>query len=108
VNCGIGTLELELYNCNCNWNWNWQGDNFGTNISEFLIDSVGENKQGYTKQQLYHTLGCPTVENFKHILRQNVIKNCPITIDDVTNAEKIFGPDIVQCKENLHEKYLFL
>jgi hypothetical protein len=43
---------------------------------------------------LYHILGCPTVENFKAILRQNIIKNCPVTIEDVVTAEKIFGPDI--------------
>ena len=58
---------------------------------------------GFTKHQfedakqarrLYHIVGCPTVENFKHILRQNIIKNCPVTVEDVNIAEKIFGPDI--------------
>jgi hypothetical protein len=47
---------------------------------------------------LYHILGCPTVENFKAILRQNIIKNCPVTIEDVAIAEKIFGPDIGSLK----------
>jgi hypothetical protein len=73
------------------------------NGESFLVDSVQENKHGFTNRQfedakkarkLYHTLGCPTVVNFKHFLRQNLIKNCPITIDDVVNAERIFGPDI--------------
>jgi hypothetical protein len=73
------------------------------NGESFLVDSVQENKNGFTNRQfedakrarkLYHTLGCPTVVNFKHILRQNLIKNCPITIDDIVNAERIFGPDI--------------
>jgi hypothetical protein len=31
-------------------------------------------------------------------LRQNIIKNCPVTIEDVTIAEKIFGPDIGSLK----------
>jgi hypothetical protein len=79
---------------------NVQGDKIG---ESFLVDSVAENKIGYTKREfegakqarkLYHTLGCPTVENFKHILRQNIIKNCPVTIGDVSTAERIFGPDI--------------
>ena len=69
----------------------------------YLVSSVEENKMGYTKRQfedakrarrLYHIVGCPTVENFKHILRQNIIKNCPVTIEDVNIAERIFGPDI--------------
>jgi hypothetical protein len=68
-----------------------------------LVDSVQENKQGYSQRQfedakqarkLYHVLGCPTVENFKAIIRQNLVKNCPVTVDDIANAEKIFGPDI--------------
>jgi len=68
-----------------------------------LVSSVEENKMGFTKRQfedakqarrLYHIVGCPTVENFKHILRQNIIKNCPVTVEDVNIAEKIFGPDI--------------
>jgi len=39
-------------------------------------------------------VGCPTVENFKAILKQNLIKNCPVTVEDVNIAEKFFGPDI--------------
>ena len=34
------------------------------------------------------------VQNFKHLLRQNIIQNCPVTAEDVDNAEKIFRPDI--------------
>ncbi len=69
----------------------------------FLISTVEENRKGYTQRQfedakrarrLYHIVGCPTIENFKHILRQNIIKNCPVSAVDVDLAEKIFGPDI--------------
>ena len=68
-----------------------------------MVTTVTENRKGYTDRQfenakrarsLYHIVGCPTVENFKHILRQNIIKNCPVTVEDVNIAEKIFGPDI--------------
>jgi hypothetical protein len=68
-----------------------------------LIATVKENKMGYTQRQfesaqrarrLYHIAGCPTIENFKHILRQNIIKNCPVTADDVNIAEKIFEGNI--------------
>ncbi len=77
-------------------------DSGGKRMSN-LIATVKENKMGYTQRQfesakrarrLYHIVGCPTIENFKHILRQNIIKNCPVTADDVNIAEKIFGADI--------------
>jgi hypothetical protein len=68
-------------------------------FTSFLVDSVVENKYRYTKRQfesakqtrkLYHSLGCPTVEKFKHILRQKIIESCPVTIADVSSAERIF------------------
>ena len=39
-------------------------------------------------------MGAPTVENFKHMLKTNLITDCPVTTKDVNVAEKIFGPDI--------------
>jgi hypothetical protein len=71
--------------------------------SNNLIATVRENRMGYSQKQferakrarrLYHIVGCPTVDNFKHILRQNIIKNCPVTPADVNVTEKIFGGDI--------------
>ena len=68
-----------------------------------LVSSVSENKKGYTQRQfenakrartLYHAVGCPTLENFKSILNQNIIQNCPVTVEDVNIAESIFGPDM--------------
>jgi hypothetical protein len=65
--------------------------NYQAHETSLLVSTVSENKLGYTKRQfddakrarrLYHIVGCPTVENFKHILRQNIIKNCPVTIDE--------------------------
>ena len=72
-----------------------------------LVTTVTENKSGYTQRQferakearrLYHIVGTPTVENFKSLLRMNVIKNCPVTTEDVNIAEKIFGKDISSLK----------
>jgi hypothetical protein len=68
-----------------------------------MIMTVKENSKGYTQRQfknakkarwLYHIIGCPTGENFKHILWQNIIKNCPVTADDVNIAIKLFGGNI--------------
>ena len=62
---------------------------------------------GYTQRQirqanrarsLYHIVGAPTVENFKKVLRQNIVTNCPITYKDANTAEAIFGPDVSALK----------
>src|SRR5210317_2332452 len=79
------------------------------------ISTVTGNKIGFTKRQvedaekarkLYYVLGCPTVQNFKHILRQNIIKNCPVTMEDVNIAEQIYGPDIATMKGKTTRKKL--
>jgi hypothetical protein len=68
-----------------------------------LISTVTGNRKGYTLRQfeqakearnLYHIVGTPTMENFKPLLWMNVIKNCPVTVEDIYIAEKIFGPDL--------------
>ena len=48
-------------------------------------------KRALRRRALYHKVGTPTVENFKGLLRQNLIQNCPVTIEDVIIAEKILG-----------------
>ena len=72
-----------------------------------LVTTLAENRHGYTQRQferakrarkLYHIIGTPTVENFKALLRMNIIQNCPVTVEDVTIAEKIFGPSISSLK----------
>ena len=43
-------------------------------------------------------VGAPTVEDLKMVIRQNLFKNCPVTIQDVNLVEKIFGPDELTLK----------
>ena len=57
-------------------------------------------------RKLYHTVGSPTVEAFKAMLKGNVIKNCPITAADVDIAEKIYGPAISTLKGKTTRKTL--
>ena len=68
-----------------------------------VISTVEELRHGLTERQykravrarrLYGQLGRPTIENFKHVLKANMIKNCPVTNDDVKLAEMLFGPDV--------------
>ena len=72
-----------------------------------VVSTLVENKRWYTAKQveaaklprrLYHIVGCPSVENFNSIIKQQIIKNCPVTTEDITVAERIYGPDIGMLK----------
>jgi len=72
-----------------------------------FIQTVEENRKGYTARQqkdayvarkLYRVMGFPTVENFKRIIRQHIIKNCPVTVKDIEIAEDIYGPSVSAMK----------
>ena len=65
---------------------------------DYLMTKEG-NRDGYTDRQydkakrawkLYINTGGSGLDNFKHYMRQNIIKNNPITINNVNRAEKIF------------------
>ena len=67
------------------------------------LETVKENMQGYTQKEikgaraakdLYRHFQCPGYEAFKSLLKTNVIQDCPVTVQDAINAEKIFGPDV--------------
>jgi hypothetical protein len=59
--------------------------------------SVPRKEQG---TKLHHIVGTPPVENFKlFLLHVNVIKNCPVTVEDAKIAEKTFGPGVSSLKE---------
>jgi hypothetical protein len=42
--------------------------------------------------------GCPLLRDFMNMVRSNMIKNCPVSPIDISNAHKIFGPDVATMK----------
>ena len=38
------------------------------------------------------------MQDFKNILRSNLIQNCPVNMQDVMNCEAIYGPDVYMLK----------
>ncbi len=72
-----------------------------------LVQTVHQNYKGYTKSEVLQAkearrtmgmIGNPSQRDFKNMVRGNLINNCPVTSDDVTNACAIFGPDLaLQC-----------
>jgi len=74
---------------------------------KILVQTIADNTSFYSDrqiahdkrtQELMHTLGCPSVADLKHIIKMNAIKDCPVTVDDIILAEKIFGPDVASLK----------
>jgi len=72
-----------------------------------FVSTVSENKEGFTKRQikgaetartLYTTLSYPSMKDFKWLIRSNQIKDCPVTVQDVDVALKIWGKNIAALK----------
>jgi hypothetical protein len=72
-----------------------------------MVQTVEDSKVFYTTRQvdwakkareLLHTLGCPTIADMKKAIKMNSILNCPVTMDDINLAERIFGPDVASLK----------
>ena len=64
------------------------------------VAMVAETHGNYTTAQfahakqyreLYHILGVPSMTNYKHILRGNMIKDCQVVEKDIDLAEAIFS-----------------
>jgi hypothetical protein len=69
----------------------------------FNINTVSDNKKGFTTRQvkgaeqartLYATLGYPSIKDCKRVIQSNQIKDCPVTVQDVTTAHNIWGNNI--------------
>jgi hypothetical protein len=72
-----------------------------------FVNTVLENKTGFTKRQikcaeiarnLYKTLSYPYMKDLKWVIRSNQIKYCPVTIQDIYVAMKIWGKNIATLK----------
>jgi hypothetical protein len=72
-----------------------------------FLTTVEENKDGPSQQQLqcaerardlYSKLAYPSLTDFKWMVRSNPTQDCPVTLDDIILAEKIWGPNIAALK----------
>ena len=68
-----------------------------------LVETVSDNMRRFTKRQikaayrareLYHSLGRPSLEDFKKVIKANMIQYNLVTLEDIHVAEAIFGPDV--------------
>ena len=65
-----------------------------------LLETVEGNMEGYSKteierakqtKQIYHKVGAPGMENFKYLIKGNMVKNCPVVPKDIDNMIGIWG-----------------
>ncbi len=57
-----------------------------------------ENERAEVCKMLHACIGYPTVQGFKHIIRTNQIRGCPVTTQDVDLMLKIYGPSVFAMK----------
>lgn len=57
-----------------------------------------EIKSADAARELYRKIGRPDEVEFQQILKNNLIRNCPVTTDDAKRALLIYGPDIAVLK----------
>ena len=72
-----------------------------------LFTTVEQNQTKFTRRELQgatlarkiqNLIGRPSTRTFTNIVNKNLLKNCPITQNDINNAEKIFGMNIGSLK----------
>ena len=74
-----------------------------SNAHMLMVMTIKENIKRYTKQAvdgavkarcLQGMMGHPSQRDFANLVHDQLVQNCPITTNDVTNAYNIFGPDL--------------
>ena len=74
-----------------------------------LINTVSKNKQVFHRRQikgsdqvktLYYKVGYPPVKYFRWIVQSQQIIDCPVTVQYVDIAQKIWGKNIAALKDN--------
>ena len=78
-----------------------------TTANSNVITAVEENMVGLTSIQIeraklarkiYSNVGIPTMTNFKHMVSRKMVSYFPISVADIINAEKIYGPSMESIK----------
>ncbi len=82
-------------------------DDKTTQVGSSFVQTVRKNYEGYTKQEVLRAkeacqgqalLGNPSKKDYQGMVSSNMIKNCPISTSDVSNARAIFGLDLASVR----------
>ncbi len=78
-----------------------------TGVEVLHVQTVRDNHEGHTKKDMLQAkearcvqamIKNPSEGDFKGMVSGNLIKNCPVTTTDITNAHAIFGPDLASIR----------
>jgi len=78
-----------------------------SNIELMLVNTVRENFEGYLchevekakeAQRIQGMIANPTEREFAGMVREQLLTNCPVTVQEVDNADQIFGPDLANLR----------
>jgi len=83
--------------------------NCNENVIDYsFVSTVANNKAQFPRRReiegadkaraLYQKIGRPSQQQFEQILANNLIRNCPVTVDDAKRALLIYGPDVAALK----------
>jgi hypothetical protein len=65
------------------------------NMTKFSAYDISKAKLARSVQQC---IGRPSTQDYIRFVRENHIPNCPVTVQDIKNAELIWGPDLGSLK----------
>ena len=75
----------------------------GAEMGLSLVQTVHGKYEGYTQREILKAkearraqamMGNPSKRDYKGMVSNNIIPNCPVTSADISNARAIFGPDL--------------
>jgi len=78
-----------------------------SNIELMLVNTVRENFEGYSRHEVKKAkearriqgmIANPTEREFTGMVREQLLTNCPVTVRDIDNANRIFGPDLANLR----------
>jgi hypothetical protein len=98
---GKPNMEFHMHKCGLHYYDPWNEKRLA------FVNTVYENKEGFTKRQiksaelahtLYKTLSYPSMKDFKWVIKGNHIKDCPMTVQYIDVAQKIWVKNIAALK----------
>jgi hypothetical protein len=76
-------------------------------VHQLHINTVRQNFEGYTKKQVQQAaracrlmgmVTSPSERNFQAMVCLNMLKDCPVTNNNIHNANNIYGPDLASIR----------
>ena len=88
--------------------------NKNNNLNAYsFLSTVTSNKEYFHRteiegadnaRELQQSIGWPSTQKLKKIVRRNQLRNCPVTVGDIDRADAIYGPAVPLLKGNTVRK----